>query len=609
MLQKNLSALKKYSPKIADKIEQISIEDAAKNISVHQAKSGDLVIAKDGIALESLENPIENSKNVWDSIVKAPLTKNDFVIIYGLGLGYLLKRTYISCPSRIVVYEPFVEVLRFVLEYVDFSAVLSSGRVFFAEDANSVNDFVNDRFLTSDRVEVVYPEAYAARFSQEVIDFSTKIFETCTSKISDVNTIKRLSGKWVGNFIQNIKKLDGAVPLSCFRDKYQGKTAVILGAGPSLRTNFEYIKKNKDKFVIFAVNKVCDFLAEQNFIPDFMVVADAEFVEFSMRHYTNLTEKVNLIASPKVDSATYNLKYASKILFLLENDSISVDLKKHFDAISLSATAGTGVAQCYFAATEMGFKNLIFAGVDLAFKDGEIYAGRKVDLETESGNLNFKQDHPDKVYLSTKGLREIIAHNGQKVLTRDDYLVFINQLSSIFQQDKIHNLYNVTNFGANISGMKYLDFESVLSELNLKDDDGTIDVEFVVNQNQFLSKEIVQYWRELSENEKINITNQRDILADWVSKRFTLVNDISKSENFEQQLCLQIKNEELIIVKKLMSDLFLQEALQGYICSFSDLNAPKYDGDLNALKNARIKGMILFEQMLNMMNILLEKFL
>ena len=44
--------------------------------------------------------------------------------------------------------------------------------------------------------------------------------------------------------------------LSDLENKYSGKTALILGAGPSLNDNIDKIKAKRESFVIFAVNKV-----------------------------------------------------------------------------------------------------------------------------------------------------------------------------------------------------------------------------------------------------------------------------------------------------------------------------------------------------------------
>ena len=73
--------------------------------------------------------------------------------------------------------------------------------------------------------------------------------------------------------------------LSDLYGSFIGQTALIIGAGPSLAENIQIIKENREKYVIFAVNKVLRTLIENGIFPDFVVCLDAKFVEKSPKSF------------------------------------------------------------------------------------------------------------------------------------------------------------------------------------------------------------------------------------------------------------------------------------------------------------------------------------
>ena len=53
--------------------------------------------------------------------------------------------------------------------------------------------------------------------------------------------------------LKNIPNLFEEIPLARLKDTYKGKTAVVVSAGPTLDRNIEILKKQRDKYVLFAV--------------------------------------------------------------------------------------------------------------------------------------------------------------------------------------------------------------------------------------------------------------------------------------------------------------------------------------------------------------------
>jgi len=95
MFQKNLEAIKIKNPKLAERLGKIDINSIT-GIEVLEAESKDLIISYKNTPLHSTIDPSREAKTTWNRTIKNELKKNDIQIVFGLGLGYLFKRAYVS---------------------------------------------------------------------------------------------------------------------------------------------------------------------------------------------------------------------------------------------------------------------------------------------------------------------------------------------------------------------------------------------------------------------------------------------------------------------------------------------------------------------------------
>ena len=279
MLQKNLSYIN--NEVLKNKLEKISINESKRNITYCITPSNDYILLQNDLPLDDVNNPKEAIKQHLKKNIKYEMKSNDIIINFGIGLGYLLDETYNTYPSKIYIYEPDIMLLHFVLSNIDISEHLAEGRVFIYTDLKDLLKKIEETYLTKDKIEVVYLPNYAIIRNKELLELTQKVYDTCQSKLIDLNTITRFSGTWLVNTLNNIASINnnGAYLASDLEKKFISQTALIIGAGPSLIDNIEKIKANRNKYVIFAVNKVVKYLAEKGLVPDFIVCLDAENME------------------------------------------------------------------------------------------------------------------------------------------------------------------------------------------------------------------------------------------------------------------------------------------------------------------------------------------
>jgi len=451
MFNKNMDKINNESLK--RRLEKINPLEARKDISYIITKSNDYILLKNDIPIDDLENPREAIRQHLAASIKKEMKPSDIIITFGIGLGYLLDETFNKYPSKIFVYEPDLDLLHFVLSNIDISEHLESGRVYVTNDLDELLSKLNSVYLSNDKVEIVYLKNYAVVHNKELLLLTQKVFESCKSKLVDVNTIAKFSERWLVNTLDNISSINNQSDylLSDLENKFIGQTAIILGAGPSLNDNIDNIKANRYKFVIFAVNKVVKYLEQNGITPDFIVCLDAGNMVKTLDVNPVYLARTNCITDLRADSTIFGMNFKKIFVNFSDTDYIVSKLAKTNSCMKIYESGGTSTLLALISAAKMGFSKIIIAGIDLAFKNDVIYAdGSTINRVT-----------PDEIVVDSvkKNLVQVKSITGNMVYTRDDYQAFIYQFGEVIKMLEYPNIYNLSSFGAEIPGVKPVKFE------------------------------------------------------------------------------------------------------------------------------------------------------
>lgn len=453
MFKKNLEFIN--NTLLKKKLEGLNIEETRIDISFCMTPSNDYLLMKNDIPIDDIENPRAAAKEMLNSTIKKTMGTNDIIITFGIGLGYLLDETFNAYPSKIYVYEPDTKLLHFVLNNVDISEHLASGRVYITDDLNDLTKKLENSYLTKDKVEIVYLKNYAIVKNKELLDLTQKVYDTCRSKMVDINTIKKFSTTWVVNTLKNISTINKSAmyKLSDLENKFSGQNALILAAGPSLKDNIEKIKANRERYVIFVVNKSLRYVLSQGIHPDFVVGLDAGNMEGTFVALEEYLPNLNYITDLKSNSRIFGYKFKKVFVSFSENDLIVNKLAEYNSFIKPYEYGGSATTFAYIAALKMGFDKIIFSGLDLAFKDDEMYA--------YGDTVNKIAENKIMVDNVEKNLTMIQSVTGKPVRTREDYAVFVRHFESLIKDSGFKELYNTTSFGAAIPGMINKNFDEL----------------------------------------------------------------------------------------------------------------------------------------------------
>ena len=453
MLNKNLELIDNLA--LRRRLEKISPIESRIGISYCVTPTNDYVLLKDELPADDLNNPREAVKQMLQKNIRNEMNSNDTIITFGIGFGYLLDETFSTYPSKIFVYEPDLNLLHFVLSNVDLSEHLSSGRVFITNDLEELTSRLSSTYLTKDKVEIVYLSNYAVVKNKELLLLTQRVFDTCKSKMIDINTITRFSKKWMINTIRNIASVNNTEGylLSDLEQTFTNQIALIAGAGPSLDDNIEQIQKKRNKFVIFAVNKCVKYLLQNGITPDFVVGLDAEYLERTLGGLENHLTRANAIVDIRTDSTILNKQFNKVFFNFSDSDFFIKNLTKYNKFIKTYETGGSAATLALTAAVKMGFSKIVLAGIDLAFKDNIIYSYGETMQRISQNEIIV-----DK---TKKNLAQVKSINGNYVYTREDYQAAILHFEALISSLGYTEIYNISSFGALIKGVKNIKFEDL----------------------------------------------------------------------------------------------------------------------------------------------------
>ena len=368
MFEKNLEQIEKINISLKRRLQKISPIESKIGISYCITNSGDYILLKDDVPSDDLNNPREAVKKNLQATIKNEMKSNDFIITFGIGLGYLLDEVFNTYSSKIYIFEPDLNLMHFVLSNVDISEHLSSGRVFITNDIDEMIRQLSSSYLSKDKVEIVCLPNYAIVKNKELLLLTQKVYESCKSKMMDVNTITKFSQRWLNNTLYNIAYANNnkVYLLSDLEKKFLGQTALVVGAGPSLNDNIEKIKASRDKFVIFAVNKVVKDLVQKGVIPDFVVCLDAGNMLKTLGGIEGYLSKINCIMDIRADKTLTTFGFKKIFYSFSDTDFVLKKIAKYNELIKFCESGGSATTLALTSAVKLGFSKVVTVGLDLA---------------------------------------------------------------------------------------------------------------------------------------------------------------------------------------------------------------------------------------------------
>ncbi len=491
IFEKNTNIIAKYNPALANKLKNTELT----NFELNTNLAGEYNLIIDAKPVHSVTGAQAEAEEIFQKVEHD--TKNVIHLIYGMGLGYLFDKFAGSAKGDVILFEPDLKLLRFVLEIIDMNRILSRPNVFVASDFEELTAICSKIYKYKRQIFSYALDFYKfnrhdefARFQAFVKKMYGELYQNHFYQTNRMHTF----------LPEMLKSLDVKAKLPLFSDlagKFQGCPAVIVSAGPSLVENIDILKKQRSKVLIFAVGTALKVLLDNGIAPDFVNYIESYSSESFFEGVD--TEKLNIIVEPYSSCDIYTRKF--KNIFLTTSYESNVN---HLFAeicgfeLPYFEAKGTVAYHSLFCAKVAGCSQIFLLGQDLAYLDGRCYAkgsiyedlrcvltpeGYKIDVSDREklkkafySSMTDKSDAEKEEILNATiarmndSLCTVPGVDGKPVPTSVEYKSFIANFEYFAAQNKNLELFNLSN-GANITGFAHDSaknaFENLKFDLNI----------------------------------------------------------------------------------------------------------------------------------------------
>lgn len=413
------------------------------------------------------ENPLQELSNQI-SLYQQKYPLYPLLYFYGFGNGVLLKALLQNEQLKhLIVFEPNVELLWLIFHVIDFSVELKNQRLLvFVDDISAV--FL-ELLYGIDRTHMHYMKIYFLEIQSDYYAKDQEKILALNKKITDYlmnfalqhgnSPIDALEG--IQNRTQNLVRqlTHPSVKELIKKRSMDGKTAVIVGTGPSLTKQLPLLKKYQEKAHIFCADSAFPILMRNDIVPDYCFMLErTDFTAEFFNHDFKGRDKNTLFIIMDVvhpNALAYLEKFNRRYIIAPKSATFSIYL--NFRDFALYSALN--VSDCAIWTTLLlNYKNIIFIGQDLAYA---------------SNGASHPQDYQHSAFYESEEKKfETEAYGGKGVVQTNEYwryfLAFIEKNLEIFKQKC--DYYNCTEGGARIKNTTEMPFKEACEKFIDKQD-------------------------------------------------------------------------------------------------------------------------------------------
>ncbi|MBP7280468.1 MAG: motility associated factor glycosyltransferase family protein [Leptospiraceae bacterium] len=434
---------------------------------------------------KNLASSIAPKTSSQRSIGEKQIKKTDLVVVLGLANPHTIELLNEKVPANqiILFIDASAEILTCLWEKFLYPAMDIPGRhLFLGEnilhllwgyiESLPIERLSGIKFYRNQPSIQLFPEFYA--------DVEGRISKLFSSKMSDLLTKFEFERIWVRNSISNLLTYNSSNPprfkfKDCLAD-YNEIPAILVSAGPSLRSQCQFIKENRDKVFLFACDTALKVLLKFGIIPDGVMTLDAQthsYFHFLGEDLSEIPIFADFVTSPNL---LRNFNFKSIIHSLTAKFQVDASGKPFREVtaggdivtekigdIGDVQSGGSVATSAFDILRQMGFSPIYLVGQDLAYTGREIHSTGTHHNEKWLTLINRKKslEKINEEIVRKRETKFVKACDGGTVLT--DYVLGIYK--HWFEESaKTTSLeiYNVSDKGSFIENMRNISTNDVL---------------------------------------------------------------------------------------------------------------------------------------------------
>jgi len=404
--------------------------------------------------------PIMNYVNKYSQITDEMKEIQKFIFI-GTGLGLQISELQKSLNLKnILIIEDDLELFKLSLFTTSYKDISSKSKLYFsiAQDENmfldSMKKFLSNSFYDNRYIKYnhfpLHDTNKIKHIQNAIASQSYLVFPYSMALQKLIRPLEYISDNF--NILNISKRFEQSI--------FFHKPVLLLAAGPSLKENIEFVKKNKNKFIIACVSATLKTLYKHNIKPD--IVSHIDGIESQddscMVHFEGIDTKEFLkdtifIFNPFTPAVLRNM-FNKENIFLYEDGA---EYFNGFGSLSAPCVGSTTLALMLIFNTQ----DLYLLGLDLALNQ------KSGDTHSDIHNYNHTHDLANAKNLDTnisltKNILQVKGNKQDLVFTTPMLHLSVQVMQTMIPvyKDKNQNIYNLGD-GAKFANTKALNINSI----------------------------------------------------------------------------------------------------------------------------------------------------
>jgi hypothetical protein len=452
ILEKNLKLFKKRYPQYYQVV--IDDLDSESNFEIINNKDSFGLICKKGDKVLLINSNIDSNQEAKDIADSLSFNPGEINFLVGMGLGYLpleiIKRE--KEHLNLIIVEPHLEIFKKAIRVVDLKPLFEAKDVFFVLGENPVLMPILktlDVALLTKGSKINYYEPVREMDP----DLIARISKTIKEKVSDfqlhLNTTLNQGKVFFKNSMTNITTTINSANLGLLENAFKDKTAIVIGAGPSLKKDIDIIKENEDKCFLCCVDTALPVLLNHNIVPDLAGAVDYHDISFNKyKKFLEQTEKVPFLYHNSCSHMILKPFRSPVKFFLGDNYGFFSKISKLWGHSWIHTPPMNSVPHIVlYAAIISGCSRIILSGLDLGYPGLQTYAeGSAMNVTIDLSSIRWGYD--------SKGAP--VATSSQMIAQRT--------LIEDFIANAPHIEFLNSSEGVDINGAKRIDLKSFFKD-------------------------------------------------------------------------------------------------------------------------------------------------
>ena len=390
------------------------------------------------------------SKNIKEAVLSQIPKDALYIMMIGFADGSLVRELRDALPSmiRLFIWEPDEKTFSLACRNADIEDLLHREQIdiVVGRDKEKIKSAIEkglEKHNVNHAISFCIPGFSDLYESEESL--LKELFEEAAFKLRmDAATNRYMAERTCRNQLiaMSFMHQNSTVDQLMKRIPTRELPVILVASGPSLKKNVHLLKEVSDKALIVAAAHSAAFLKKQGVDIHFALMLDAFGGSHFMDHDTESSTRMLLDARcvPEIQR-----KYNGNIVYSWFDQTLFPVSGVDYRLFEYSS-GGSVMTNAFSMFRNAGFKNIILVGQDLAF-DEDGYSHMNQEME-ERG----KTADP----LMIEGI------DGNQVMTRDDWLMFL-----LFFEDEISkhpevNVIDATEGGALIHGSKVMPLKEAI---------------------------------------------------------------------------------------------------------------------------------------------------